>query len=56
MRGQLAPSLPRNLVKLNVFARRQFGKDVDVECIVANKEYACVRLDLVEQSNGERTT
>lgn len=48
-------SLLRNLVKLKVFARRQFGKDVDVERIVADKEYAREILDLVEQSNDEDT-
>lgn len=48
-------SMLKNLVKLKLFARRQFGKDVDVERIVANKEYAREILDMVEQSDDEET-
>lgn len=48
-------SLLKNLVKLKLFARRQFGQDVDVERIVSNKDYAREILGMVEKSDDEET-
>ena len=45
----------RNLARLKLVARRQFGLDVDIQRIVADRAYAREILDRVEQSEDEDT-
>lgn len=45
----------RNLARLKLVARKQFGMDVDVQRMVSDNGYARDMLDRIEQSDDEDT-